>query len=832
MSSNKKLFENTFIKKDELNDTPSYRNQQFIDYYENKKKSQFQKNLVNNLKNLDSDDLLNTNFYKNPNDSNSTTTNFINKSSIENQNSSANLQLQNQNKSKNNNNVLVNEEKDTSRTKRLRKTVYNIDSRDRNLNLYENANDFKISLDRDYLNVKEVKLVSTEFPNTDRVIKSDICTKSQNNRIVWINKEDQDLASAFPEYSVTLQCGNYTVSSLTDEMKDKMDKVKRSSAGNNKYHYFDISINLDTDIVEIYSLNLTSLEDNPITTTKDSNQINVYIQEPINTSNAKWEVGDKFYLLNVKGFVGGISPNLLNGFHTITKTTLDDGASGFGPININENNFVIDFDESSSGGSIGFASLTKQIYDSPSDLATQIQTKLNSATTNSTTYTVSFSSNKFTISGDQSFELLFSSGTNISTSVSSVLGFDSTDTGSSTSHISDYNITINSVEFEVRLPATFSDLAGGNSVRAGDILPFKFLFSQGTDFNNNDFRSNTVACVLGYPEEDSSVDLTGTNQLSTFASGISNVTVGNSTTIVTNKVHNLNVGDNVKITGLITIPSINKNTNKLFTIASVPTSTSFTITFTTSSVNSESFSTSNVYSNKITVDHTSHGLINNDLVAIYRSTSVGGIKSNIINGKYRKITVIDSNSYSFNTEDIFSTKEENSGGGSKIRISSYKNDSTDNKSNTLYGFNGLQDNTSNGTNLNKSISLDGENYVLLTSPQLGTFSTSGSVNSTKGDKVNNVFAKLLLTGAPGSVIFNSYITSPKTFDTVPLNRLNELELSIRKQDDIKYNFFGLDYSFGIEITEIIDEINDTSFSSRRGVREIVDRSETSKEQIQ
>lgn len=819
-SENNLLYNNKFIQENELYDIDKERNDQFKKYYLEKLKNDYNKKLAkelqnpiqeinaNDLLNINPNDLLSTNFFGNPYTSSIQHNSQRMITNVPDEFLPYELQK----------NMNMNEM--NSRKKRIRRTVFNVDSRDRDTSIYSNANTFKILLDREYVNIKQVALVSTEFPNTDRVIKA-TPAKLQNNRIVWINQEDSGLPVPFPQYSVELTDGNYTVSTLTKEMKTKMDLVKRSSAGNSKNHYFDININLDTDIVEIHSLNLTGLTNNPIVATEDSNLINVYVQDSLGTSTPTWAVGDKIFLNGVKGFVGGITPNKLNGFHIVTKTTLDDGTGlSYGPIAINESNYIIDFDES---GTAIFAALTKQIYASPAALATEISSKMTAASVSSITYTADFdstSSDKFTIAGTGAFSLLFSSGANIAQSAATTLGFASTDVGPNTTFTAGNNLTLNNIEFEISIDAVFTATSGGNGVRAGNVLPFKFLFSEGTDFTNDDFKSTTVAGVLGYPEEDSSEDLPGTNQLSTTSVGITNVTIGNNTSITTDNIHNLNIGDFVQITGLVTIPSIIKNTNGIFEVITVPSTTEFTIGYATNTVNSTSFLTARVNCNKIIVSHTSHSLVTDDLVAFYRSEDIGGLLAKVINGTYRRIKVIDANSYSVESEDIFATKTE-TGGGSLIRISSHFNNTANTISNTLYGFNGLQDNTSDGTNINKSVNLDGENYVLLTSPQLGTFSTSGLINNAKKIKVENVFAKLLLTGAPGTIIFNSFISSPKIFDKALFPKLSELEFTVKRQDSENYDFFGLDYSFGLEISEIIDEISGSSYSARRGAKEFI-----------
>jgi hypothetical protein len=81
--------------------------------------------------------------------------------------------------------------------------------------------------------------------------------------------------------------------------------------------------------------------------------------------------------------------------------------------------------------------------------------------------------------------------------------------------------------------------------------------------------------------------------------------------------------------------------------------------------------------------------------------------------------------------------------------------------------------------------------------------------------VRNVFARITLDQSPGSMVF-SFLSNPKTFDTVPFNQLSELEFSIVNWDNTLYEFSDLDYSFTLEITEEIDITDGFNLSSRRG----------------
>jgi hypothetical protein len=181
---------------------------------------------------------------------------------------------------------------------------------------------------------------------------------------------------------------------------------------------------------------------------------------------------------------------------------------------------------------------------------------------------------------------------------------------------------------------------------------------------------------------------------------------------------------------------------------------------------------------------------------LYDAINVGGISELDINSKQFVVRdIIDENTFTFYNSGSFADSIE-TGGGSNLYISSL-----------IHGFNGQQTNTKNNV-LNRSINLQGENYSFLCSPQLSTMLNTG--------QVENIFARISLSESPGSMVF-TYLSNPKSFDTVPLNSLEELEFSILNYDGTFYEFNDLDYSFTLEITEIQDVIDNFNFSSKRGV---------------
>lgn len=265
----------------------------------------------------------------------------------------------------------------------------------------------------------------------------------------------------------------------------------------------------------------------------------------------------------------------------------------------------------------------------------------------------------------------------------------------------------------------------------------------------------------------------------------------------------LSVGqDSVMINNLVTIPSIIDTTDGVFAVENVNAAgTSFEINYSTNSVNSSSFASATVGSERMRVYHQSHGLSTGNVIRLYRAVEISGIHADDINNKALTIRVINSDNYEADF-GVYATSRVLGGGGTNLRISS-----------RLHGFSEKQTNTSDGTNLNRSISLEGLNYVLMTSPGLDTvLTTNGSIK--------DVFAKILLLNPPGTMQFNSFISNAKIFHQDLLPELFEMEFSILAPDGTYFQFNDIDYSFSLEIIEYVDILTSSGFNSRRGIEEI------------
>jgi hypothetical protein len=266
--------------------------------------------------------------------------------------------------------------------------------------------------------------------------------------------------------------------------------------------------------------------------------------------------------------------------------------------------------------------------------------------------------------------------------------------------------------------------------------------------------------------------------------------------ITTLNNHNLNIGDTVRLTG--TSPTY---VNSILTTGVAPSldgggyivrtiESSDTFSIVKVSGTSDSFT-------PITPSPTITGILGlNNKFILYGVEDVGGISKTMINSNLFTVRdIIDENTFTFIAPNVYATSNE-TGGGSEVYISSLK-----------HGFNGIQTNTKNGQ-LTRSINLQGEDYCFLTCPQLDTMLNTGNIK--------NIFSRISLDQPPGYVCFK-YLSNPKHFNTMPLDKLSELEFSIVNYNGSLYDFNDLDFSFTLQITEVTDATKSFNLSSKRGI---------------
>ena len=201
------------------------------------------------------------------------------------------------------------------RTFKTRKTLVNVDSRSRDTQIYPDENHYKIDLNRQFTNVKLIQLRSSEFPNSEQLIRSSPPSRA-NNKIFWSNEGDGTV------FVSAIDSGNYTPGTLQTEITTKMNSVRKT---NGDFHEFTIVVDSVTNIASFSSLSTTQLSD-PFNVAAPSSAITV------NMANHGFSLNQLITISGASSF-SGINVALLNGEHVITSVP-------------NVNSFTIEFAES------------------------------------------------------------------------------------------------------------------------------------------------------------------------------------------------------------------------------------------------------------------------------------------------------------------------------------------------------------------------------------------------------------------------------------------------------------------------------------------------------
>lgn len=247
---------------------------------------------------------------------------------------------------------------------------------------------------------------------------------------------------------------------------------------------------------------------------------------------------------------------------------------------------------------------------------------------------------------------------------------------------------------------------------------------------------------------------------------------------------------------------------------------------------------------RIIINHADHNLSVGDKITIAGASSTSGIPSSVINIEHEIESIIDSNNYVIKLPlHNDSNTTDNNGGGSAIniliplffRLLFDKKDTLGNllgfrnvgESNSITSFqttisNNIAyeydyfkdsvgneiffDNTNNNVQ-NNVIQLFGFNYILMT---CNIFDNEESLST---NNVNGVLAKLLLSDAPGSILFNQYIQLAE-FLSKPIKSLSEFEFNFYSPSGELYEFNGLDHSFTLEIYEDHTNLNSTNINPK------------------
>ena len=90
------------------------------------------------------------------------------------------------------------------------------------------------------------------------------------------------------------------------------------------------------------------------------------------------------------------------------------------------------------------------------------------------------------------------------------------------------------------------------------------------------------------------------------------------------------------------------------------------------------------------------------------------------------------------------------------------------------------------------------------------------------NNIKSIFAKLLLSDAPGNILYNQYVQLAEDIE-YPIKTLNELEISFFSPDGSLFDFNGVEHSFTLEFYEKTTYVKGTKINVKDGGIDIIKR---------
>ena len=217
------------------------------------------------------------------------------------------------------------------------------------------------------------------------------------------------------------------------------------------------------------------------------------------------------------------------------------------------------------------------------------------------------------------------------------------------------------------------------------------------------------------------------------------------------------------------------------------------------SLNIDKYTKNNIYIYKIVIRHNNHLLDKDDIITIQNMQSYLKIPTNVLNGTFTIDTVVNSDSYiitlqPFNFIDNINNKNH---GGDIVSVTiPDKFMVIDGKNNLLklLGFDTITNyyaSTLNNANSANFVNLSGVNYILM---------QCNDYISIYDNKID-CFAKILLSGPPGNILFNTFVETEYVFDDVK-NAISYLDIKFFNPDGTIYDFGMLPHSFTLQFSTI------------------------------
>ena len=232
------------------------------------------------------------------------------------------------------------------------------------INGYPNADNYVINLKKTFNNITKIELLSMELPYTDMVIKTNI-----NDKLYWKNIEDGDYI-----YSIQIEEGFYTSTTLLDNLKTKMNNVKRKDNTNINqiYNIFDIILDSSIHKITFQSFNIVKLP-NCLSIVSNTIDNEVYYILSVNHPNNILQKDDSITISNVSnvtikdttGQIKVIDGSYFNKSHKLISSNIKNNTYDILLENINKiTTNIVNY--SSSGGeniSIKFKTKTSFLFD-------------------------------------------------------------------------------------------------------------------------------------------------------------------------------------------------------------------------------------------------------------------------------------------------------------------------------------------------------------------------------------------------------------------------------------------------------------------------------------
>jgi hypothetical protein len=116
------------------------------------------------------------------------------------------------------------------------------------------SNKYSIDLPRNFNNIIQARLLSTEFPNYEKVFKDAFSGGKANNKLYWQNLDDGTHV-----YSIEIPSGSYSAQELQTRLEKLFydtPKLNQSLSSDNvftKSNFIKVEIDINTDIVTFSS---------------------------------------------------------------------------------------------------------------------------------------------------------------------------------------------------------------------------------------------------------------------------------------------------------------------------------------------------------------------------------------------------------------------------------------------------------------------------------------------------------------------------------------------------------------------------------------------------